>query len=150
MTKRARQGAILRLVQTREIATQQEMVTALGEVGIDVAQTTVSRDIAELGLVKVRGSSGRLAYGSAGADDLDRLQQLRLALRRWAMSIQASGNIVLVTTPPGFADPLAEVMDGSGHPKLLGTIAGDNTVLAVTREGVTGAEVRDEMDAWLS
>ncbi len=81
--RRERQGAILRLVRERQISTQAELAEALHEAGYDAVQTTVSRDVSELGLVKVRASSGRLVYAPAGAADRDRLRELELALRRW-------------------------------------------------------------------
>ena len=73
MYKFERQGAILRLVQEKALATQAEVAEALRGEGIDTVQTTVSRDIAQLGLVKVRASDGRLVYALPGAADLDRL-----------------------------------------------------------------------------
>ena len=73
MSKFDRQGAILRLVQERPLATQAEVAEALREEGYDAVQTTVSRDIAQLGLVKVRDGDGRLVYALPGAADLDRL-----------------------------------------------------------------------------
>ena len=77
MTKYERQGAILRLVQERPIATQSELVDALREHGIDAVQTTVSRDIHQLGLVKTRAEDGRLVYALPGAADLDRMKRSR-------------------------------------------------------------------------
>ena len=85
--RRERQGAILRLIRSREISTQAELADALREAGHEAVQTTVSRDIAELGLVKVRAASGRLVYAPAGTTDVDRLRELELAFRRWALSI---------------------------------------------------------------
>ena len=82
--RRERQGAILRLIREREISTQSELVDALHETGYEAVQTTVSRDVTELGLVKVRAANGRLVYAPAGAADLDRLRELESAFRRWA------------------------------------------------------------------
>jgi transcriptional regulator of arginine metabolism len=145
MTRRERQGTILRLVRERDISTQAELAEALHDQGCDVVQTTVSRDIAELGLRKVRSTSGRLVYAPPGAANGDRFREIVLALRRWALTFEASANLVIITTPSGYANALAQVMDEAGHPKIAGTIAGDNTVLAVAREGVTGAELRNEL-----
>ena len=66
-------------------------------------------------------------------------------MRRWALSVEASGNLVLVLTPSGYANALAQVMDEAAHPDILGTVAGDNTILVVAREGVSGAALRDEL-----
>jgi transcriptional regulator of arginine metabolism len=143
--KARRQGAILRLVREHRISTQEELVTALGAAGHDVVQTTVSRDVHELGLTKVRAPDGRLVYAPADTPDLDRLRGPASALRRWALTVESSGNLVVVTTPRGCAAPLAYALDDSGHPQILGTVAGENTVLVVTREGVAGAELRDDL-----
>jgi transcriptional regulator of arginine metabolism len=143
--RRERQGAILRLIRERVISTQSELAEALREAGYDVVQTTVSRDVHELGLVKVRAPSGRLVYALAGAPDRDRLRELEAALRRWARSLEASGNLVLVLTPPGYASALAQAIDEAEHPRVLGTVAGENTILVVAREGTSGAALRDEL-----
>ena len=145
MTRRERQGEILRLVRERPISTQGELVEALRAGGYDVVQTTVSRDVHELGLVKVRVPSGRLVYALPGTADRDRLRELQAGMRRWALSVEASGNLVLVLTPSGYANALAQVMDEAVHPDILGTVAGDNTILVVAREGVSGAALRDEL-----
>jgi transcriptional regulator of arginine metabolism len=141
MDKFERQGAIMRLVRERELSTQAELAEALREAGIDVVQTTVSRDIAQLGLVKVRNTEGRLVYALPGAEDLDRLNELAAALRRWALAVTPSGNLVVVQTPPGFASPLAEAIDRAQLGDVAGTIAGENTILVAARDGVTGAEL---------
>ena len=142
MNRRERQGAILRLVQERPISTQAELAAALRDAGYDVVQTTVSRDIGELGLVKVRNGHGRLVYAPPGTiANGDRLRELRAALRRWMLGCEASGQLVLVSTPNGFASALAQALDEAAHPKVLGTIAGENTVMVVARGGVSGAEL---------
>ena len=136
-----RQGAIMRLVRERQLSTQAELAQALRESGYEVVQTTVSRDIAQLGLVKVRNREGRLIYSLPGAEDLDRLNELATALRRWALTVEPAAGLVVVTTPPGFASPLAEAIDRAQLADVAGTIAGENTVFAAAREGVTGAEL---------
>jgi len=146
MNRRDRQGAILRLVREQELATQAEVVAALHAAGHDVVQTTVSRDLRELGLVKVRGAGGRLVY--AAPEDA-RPRDLAPSFRRLALSIESSGNLVVVVTPAGFASALAEELDRAAHPHVLGTIAGDNTIMIAAREGVPGAELRDELRAYL-
>lgn len=145
MSKRSRQAEILRLIEQQDISTQAEMVAALHEAGIEAAQATVSRDIAELGLVKVRGDGGRMIYATPGAKDNDRILALSRALRRWASAIRGSSNLVLIETPAGYASALAAVIDEAGHPDVLGTVAGDNTVLVVADDRLTGAELADEL-----
>jgi transcriptional regulator of arginine metabolism len=131
-----RQGAILKLVRDRELSTQAEVAEALREQGIETVQTTVSRDIAQLGLVKVRDLDGRLVYALPGASDLDRLSELTGALRRWAISLEASDNLLVISTPPGHANALARALDAARLPDVIGTLAGDDTILVVARQGV--------------
>ncbi len=147
--RRERQGAILRLIRERQISTQSELADALREAGHEVVQTTVSRDISELGLVKVRAANGRLAYAHAGAADLDRLRELESAFRRWAMSIESNDQLVVVFTPRGFAAALAEAIDESHHPHVLATVAGDNTILVVPAAGVSATSLREELSRHL-
>jgi transcriptional regulator of arginine metabolism len=145
MNRRERQGAILELVRERALSTQAEVASALRESGYDVVQTTVSRDIADLGLVKVRAPSGRLVYAPPGGSDGDRLRALGSAMRRYAITVEAAGPIVVVTTPSGYANALAQAVDEAGHPSIAGTIAGDNTIFVATRDGVRVEMLRDEL-----
>jgi transcriptional regulator of arginine metabolism len=145
MDKFERQGAIMRLVRERALSTQAELADALREAGIDVVQTTVSRDIAQLGLVKVRNAGGRLVYALPGAEDLDRLNELASDLRRWALAVTPSTNLVIVQTPAGFASPLAEAIDRAQLADVAGTIAGENTIFIAAREGITGAELAAQL-----
>ena len=144
MNRRERQALILRIVRERELGTQHELAEALHELGHDVVQTTVSRDVAELGLVKVRGESGRLVYATPSPNGNGRRQvALQEALERWALTLEASANIVVVRTPPGFANALAHELDESGHPHVAGTVAGDDTIIVVAR-AVSGDELVEE------
>src|SRR5688572_26286059 len=120
MPKFDRQGAILRLVRERDLATQAEVAEALRGEGIVAVQTTVSRDIAQLGLVKVRNADGRLVYALPGADDLNRLSALTAALRRWALALTPAGNLVVVETPSGHANALAQVIDDARLADIAG------------------------------
>ena len=145
MSKRSRQAEILGLIEQQDGSTQSEMVAALGEVGIEAAQATISRDIAQLGLVKVRGDGQRMIYAMPGTKDNDRIVVLSRALRRWASAIRGSSNLVLIDTPAGYASALAQVIDEAGHPDVLGTVAGDNTVLVVADDRVTGDRLATEL-----
>jgi transcriptional regulator of arginine metabolism len=145
MNRRERQNAILGLVRERALSTQAEVAAALKDAGFDVVQTTVSRDIADLGLVKVRAPSGRLVYAPPGTTDTDRLRALAAAMRRYAIGMEAAGNLVVLTTPSGYANALAQAIDESGHPAIAGTIAGDNAILVVARDGTPAAVLRDEL-----
>ena len=146
MNRAERHAAIQRLVREQPLSTQSELADALRAEGHEVVQTTVSRDIHELGLIKVRHSSGRLVYAfpedAAGYDE-----DLAVALTRWALTLESSANLVVVLTPYGYASALAQAIDVARHPHVAGTIAGENTVMLVAREPVTGAELVDELRA---
>jgi transcriptional regulator of arginine metabolism len=148
-TKFERQGTILRLVQQQPLSTQAEVAGALHGIGIDAVQATVSRDISQLGLVKVRNGEGRLVYALPGAADLRRLDELAAALRRWMGETIPSGSMVVIKTPRGFAAALADAIDVAGIPEVAGTIAGDNTFFVAARDGVSGAELADELRSHL-
>jgi transcriptional regulator of arginine metabolism len=143
-TKYERQGAILRLVEQNQLSTQAEVTSALHEEGFDAVQATVSRDIAQLGLVKVRNGNGRLVYARPGAGDLDRLDQLTSALRRWVSGMKHAGQLLVIATPSGFAAPLAYAIDHSALEDVAGTIAGEDTVFVAARDGITGAELEEQ------
>ena len=145
MSKFDRQGAILRLVQERGLSTQEELAEALRNVGLEAVQATISRDIAQLGLVKVRDQAGRLVYALPGSADLDRLSELTSALRRWALSLEPSGNLLVIQTPPGHANALAQAIDQARLPEVLGTVAGDNTIMVIARESITGAAIEQQL-----
>ena len=146
---RVRQQAILRLVRDRTISTQSALVEALREEGHDVVQTTVSRDVHDLGLVKVRAPSGRLVYAAPGADDVDRRHAIGVALRRYATSVERAGPLVVVTTPSGYASALAQAIDEGRHTGIAGTVAGDNTIFVALRDGSSAAELADAFTHYL-
>lgn len=143
MNRNERHAAILRLVGSQPISTQTELADALRREGYEVVQTTVSRDIHELGLVKVRHATGRLVY--AQAEDGGYNEELSDSLKRWALTVEPSGQLVVVTTPYGYASALAQAIDVARHPHIAGTIAGENTVLLVAREPANGAQLADEL-----
>jgi transcriptional regulator of arginine metabolism len=140
-TKFERQGTILRLVQQRPLSTQAEVAEALKANGIEAVQATVSRDITQLGLVKVRNETGRLVYALPGAADLRRLDELTAAVRRYMGETLPSGTTLVVKTPRGFAAALADAIDTAALPEVAGTIAGDNTVFVACADGTSPAEL---------
>jgi transcriptional regulator of arginine metabolism len=145
VSKFERQGAILRLVNERRLATQSELAEALRREGIEAVQATVSRDIAQLGLVKVRDDDGRLVYALPGAADLDRLSELSSALRRSVLNLVPTGNLLVVQTPPGHANALARALDAAALGDVAGTVAGDDTIFVAAREGLTGADLEEQL-----
>ena len=145
MNRRERHEAILRLIADQPVSTQTELAEALRDRGHDVVQTTVSRDIGELGLVKVRDADGHLVYAPPGAADPDRLRTLAAAVRQWARSFEAAGSLLVVRTPPGAANALAQAIDAVDHPAVAGTVAGDDTIFVAPRDGYTPTALRDEL-----
>jgi transcriptional regulator of arginine metabolism len=144
MNRAERHAVIQRLVREQPISTQAELADALRNEGHEVVQTTVSRDIHELGLIKVRHPSGKLVYAFP-EDSAAYNEELSDALTRWALTLEPSGNLVVVLTPYGYASALAQAIDVARHPHVAGTIAGENTVMLVSREPVSGAELADEL-----
>jgi ornithine carbamoyltransferase len=120
MNKFKRQGTILRLVKEQQLSTQGDVVQALRDEGLDAVQATVSRDIAQLGLVKVRGESGRLVYALPGAADLDRLGELTAALRRWVVGLEPAGSLVVLRTPPRLCQRRRDRVRRRGAPRDRG------------------------------
>ena len=148
-TKASRQAQIMAiLAQGRgaRVRSQEELADRLGERGVRVTQATLSRDLEELGAVRLRGPDGALVYalpgepGSAGpgAGSSARLARLVSEL---LVSAEASANLVVVRTPAGAAQLLASVLDQAEWPSVLGTVGGDDTVLVIARDPAGGAEL---------
>ena len=153
-TKTSRQQRIVQLLTRQEVSSQSQLAQLLTAEGIEVTQATLSRDLVELQAEKVRGSAGSLVYrlppegGTArpvGAEG----ELLEARLPRLAegllVSAEASGNLVVVRTPPGGAQYLASAMDRSVMPDVLGTIAGDDTVLLVSRDPAGGDRLAERL-----
>lgn len=145
MNKFERQGAILRLVQEQELSTQADLARALRAQGLATVQGTVSRDVAQLGLVKVRNRQGRLVYALPGAADLDRLAELTSALRRLVVALEPTANLVVLRTAPGNANALGRAFDAADLSDVAGCVAGDDTVFVAAREGTSGAELAQQL-----
>lgn len=150
-TKTARHRRIVALLRHHPVRSQVELAELLATEGVAVTQATLSRDLVELGAVKVRHADGGLVYAvpGEGGDRTPRagieqeLLDARLArlCEELLVTAEASANLVVLRTPPGAAQFLASAVDHSVLPAVLGTIAGDDTVLVVTREPDGGAEV---------
>jgi len=144
MSKVERQARILQLVEHNHLSTQAELADALRDEGIETVQTTVSRDIAQLGLVKVRNGNGKLVYALPGAADLRRIEELASAMRRWATAMTSAGQLLVITTPNGLAAPLADAIDEAGLGDVAGTVAGENTIFVAARDGMSGADLEEQ------
>jgi transcriptional regulator of arginine metabolism len=133
--KERRQRAILTLVATRPIHSQEELVVLLQRQGFEVTQATVSRDVKELGLIKVpikadQGEVFKYVIPSAAPNYASRLHR---GMTELASTIGGSGNLIVIRTAPGSAMLLASAVDEAAWPEVLGTVGGDDTVLIVVR-----------------
>lgn len=143
-TKNARHQTIVELVSQREVRSQGELAQLLAETGLHVTQATLSRELVEHDAVKVRGASGALVYAVPGeggdrravapAESAAGAHRLARLLGELLVSAEASANLVVLRTPPGAAQYLASAFDKTEFPEVLGTIAGDDTVLVIGRD----------------
>ena len=149
-TRESRRRLLLALLAEHDIHSQSDAVALLAEHGIEATQATVSRDLDDLGAVKVRGPDGQLVYrvavdpGPAAAR-----RRLPAVLRQFVTRIDASGNLAVLRTPPAGAGPVASALDLAELPDVLATVAGDDTVLVVAQDGVPGADVARGLRALL-
>jgi transcriptional regulator of arginine metabolism len=151
MTKNARQQLIVELLGRHQVRSQTELAELLGQSGVSVTQATLSRDLVELDAVKVRVPAGALVYAvpAEGGDRTPRpggesaAAEARLArlLGELMVSADSSANMALLRTPPGAAQFLASAFDKAEIAAILGTIAGDDTVLVISRDPDGGAAV---------
>jgi transcriptional regulator of arginine metabolism len=154
-TKTARHARIAELIADQPVRSQGELADLLAAAGIQVTQATLSRDLEELGAVKVRGTDGGTPIYRLPAEGEPPMRQaehapaklLRL-LRELLTGTDASGNIAVLRTPPGGAHYLASALDKSGLPEVVGTVAGDDTILVVAREPAGGAALAAKLGGW--
>lgn len=150
--KELRQRAIRDLVGSRPIRTQQELAAALRERGIRATQATVSRDVAELGLVKA-GRSGIAAYAVPARlveAEQGGEERLRRLLRDLPVEIRESGQLLIIRTLPGSAHPIAAALDRARWPEVAGSIAGDDTVFVAAADRAAVRRIRDRLAGLLS
>ncbi|MEO6205140.1 MAG: arginine repressor [Mycobacteriales bacterium] len=154
MTKAARQARIAELLEARPVSSQSELGRLLATAGVAVTQATLSRDLDELGAVKVRSSVGHIYAlppegsprgGTSAAVDA-RLAKL---LEELLVSAEATGGLVVLRTPPGGAHLLGSALDRAGLPEVAGTVAGDDTVLLICRQPPVKAGPADALAARL-
>lgn len=146
--KQLRQRAIRDLVEQRPIRTQQELAAALRDRGFRTTQATISRDVAELGLVKA-GRGGTQAYAlpprlrEADASGEERVKRL---LHDMPVEIREAGNMLVLRTLPGSAHPLAAALDRARWPEVVGSIAGDDTVFVAFSDRPALARVKHRLE----
>ncbi len=136
-----RQQAIERLIGQHEVTNQPQLVEMLAEAGITATQATVSRDLDDLGAIKVRVPGGATVYAvpEFAPDRLAPLDQLKRVMGEWVAEVSYSSNLVVLRTPPGCAHVVASALDRSGVEGMLGTVAGDDTLLCIASESMEGA-----------
>jgi transcriptional regulator of arginine metabolism len=149
-SKAARQSKIITLLATQQVRSQTELADLLGSDGIQVNQGTLSRDLVEVGAVRVRGRDGHLIYAvpNEGGDRTPQVGEFATFESRLArlcnevlVSAESSANLVVLRTPPGAAQYFASAIDRVGWAAVLGSIAGDDTIVLVSRDPEGGAEV---------
>ena len=149
LTKTQRQHRVAQILAKERVTSQAELVRFLADQGVEATQVTVSRDLEELGAIKVRTMGGATAY--ALPEEVPERPAPEVHLRRvlgeWLADVNYSGNLVLVRTPPGCAHVVASALDRSGVADIAGTVAGDDTVLVVAAEGVKGSALAAKLSA---
>jgi transcriptional regulator of arginine metabolism len=143
--KAKRQQTILGLVARERLGSQEEIRARLRSMGVEATQSTISRDVEELGLARIHGADG-VRYVMPGDGSAPQpLALLRHLLDEFALSFVRADAGLIVRTPPGAAAALAEGIDRAGLADLAGTIAGDNTILILGREGVRPARIEQSL-----
>jgi transcriptional regulator of arginine metabolism len=140
LSKQARQHLVARLLADNAVTSQPQLVELLGKEGVEATQATVSRDLEELGAVKVRmpGNGQVYAIAELPKDQVAPLEHLRRVLGEWVVELDVSQNLVVVRTPPGSAHVVASALDRTNLDGVVGTVAGDDTILVVAAESLGG------------
>jgi transcriptional regulator of arginine metabolism len=156
MTKAARHARVIDLLTRHPVHSQSELAKLLGDEGVEVTQATLSRDLVEIGAVKLRADDGSLIYAvpgegggriplaRTGAAETFATRLTRLA-QELLVSAEGSANLVIVRTPPGAAQFLASAIDHAEWPPVLGTVAGDDSILVIARDPVGGTALAEAL-----
>jgi transcriptional regulator of arginine metabolism len=147
LTKPQRQHRIARLLADHGVTSQAHLVELLAADGVRATQATVSRDLDDLGAIKVRVPGGETVYAIPELPTEQRAPEdhLRRVFGDWVVEVAHSGNLVVLRTPPGSAHVVGSALDRSGLPDVLGTVAGDDTLIVVVSEKAGGAEVARQL-----
>jgi transcriptional regulator of arginine metabolism len=143
MNKGQRHIRIRDIISNHEVETQDELVERLRQAGFNVTQATVSRDIKELHLVKVPLPDGRYKYSMPAEQKFNPLQKLKRSLLDSYVGIDHTDNLIVMKTLPGNANTIAALIDGLNWPEIMGTIAGDDTILIICRSKELSQTVTD-------
>lgn len=133
MTKKERLNAILKIIKEQEISTQEELTDALISEGYLVSQATVSRDINELNLIKADGISKKNRYVKPSMDKSNVSEKMISLFKQVTLSIVSANNLVIIKTLEGNGASVGMTIDGMNLPEVLGTVAGDDTLLVVAK-----------------
>ncbi|HUX03871.1 MAG TPA: arginine repressor [Acidimicrobiales bacterium] len=146
MTKTQRQHRISELLEREVISTAAQIVARLQGEGIAATQATVTRDLQELGTIKVRDEHGsrRIVIASAPQISSAPIDHLRRMMGEWVVSVESSANLVVVRTPPGCAHVVASALDRSALDGVLGSVAGDDTILVIASDAHGGGRLAAE------
>ncbi len=148
-TRNARRRLVRQLLAQGNVTSQKQLAEALGEAGYSVTQATVSRDLDALGAARVKSDGNGTHYEIL--DDRFAFKQgiesASKALNQFAETIAASHNIVVIHTAPGAAHLLASALDGAGLHEILGTVAGDDTIMVVASDGVSGNDLVEKLES---
>lgn len=145
----SRQNKILELIDKYEIETQDKLVSMLKDNGYDATQATISRDIKELQLIKTLSSTGKYKYATAASQQGVMTDRYSNIFRETVKSTAYSGNIVLAKTLSGCANAAAEALDSLGLPHVIGSVAGDNTIMFVVDDPAHSEEVVEALNSML-
>lgn len=143
MNKSFRQGQILKIIRSKEIYTQEELARELQALGVPATQVTLSRDIRELGLAKTANGYRPMPVESAGPT-------LEDVVNEFLQDIRIAQNQIILKTSPGNANSLAVVLDRAELPELVGTLAGDDTVLIITPDPKSAQALRQKLLSLIS
>jgi len=143
LAKTQRQHLVTKLLAQHDVSSQEQLVQLLADENVTATQATVSRDLDDLGAIKVRAGGGDTVYAIPELPHDQRAPEdhLRRVLCDWVVEVAHSANIVVLRTPPGTANVVGAAVDRSGIPEIIGTVAGDDTLLVVAAETTTGADL---------
>jgi transcriptional regulator of arginine metabolism len=149
LTKAQRQHRIAQFIEQGSVSSQVQLVEMLAEAGVAATQATVSRDLEDIGAVKVRAAGGESVYAvpELPRDRRAPEDHLRRVLGDWVVEIDSSVNLVVVRTPPGSAHVVASALDRASLDDIVGTVAGDDTIIVVAAERVGGAVLAKRLAA---
>jgi transcriptional regulator of arginine metabolism len=146
--KRDRHHAIMRILETQAVATQEDLAEKLCEMGLDITQATVSRDIKEMGLVKVFDEAGGYRYALPSDSRADNMRSRLCALfRESVLDYESSENIIVIRCLPATAMGVASCLDNLNFEEVLGTVAGDDTIFVVVRQRDSIPELLEKFDS---